>query len=322
MAKNKFEFEASYRLLETKLEELRELSVTLNCDFSHEIANVEKRIAELKADRYRHLTPWEQVLMSRDLERPMTRDYIQLLCSEFVEMHGDRLYGDDPAIVGGVAVFDGRAITVIGHQKGKDTNDNIIHNFGMPRPEGYRKAYRLLRQAEKFGRPVVTFINTPGADPGVGAEERGEAWAISQLLLGLSSLKVPVLSVITGEGGSGGALALTVADRILMLANAVFSVASPETCASILLRDIKRADEMAEALKLNAKALQDLGIIDEIIEEPVQEPLLDSAVFTKALHDTIKKHLDEICAQELSALLDQRYQRLRLIGKYEQIKTD
>jgi len=322
MARNKFEFEASYRLLESKLEELKELSVTLNCDFSNEIANVEKRIAELKAERYKHLTPWEQVLMSRDLERPMTRDYIDLLCSEFIEMHGDRLYGDDPAMVGGVGIFDGRAVTVIGHQKGKDTRDNIIHNFGMPRPEGYRKAYRLLREAEKFGRPVLTFINTPGADPGVGAEERGEAWAISQLLLGLSALKVPVLSIITGEGGSGGALALTVADRILILSNAVFSVASPETCASILLRDVKRADEMAEALKLNSASLKDMGIVDEVIPEPVQEPLLDSPLFVSTLHDTIKKHLDEICAVNLPDLLEKRYQRLRKIGVFTQEDID
>lgn len=322
MAKNKFEFEKSYRLLESKLEELKDLSVTLNCDFSTEIANVENRIAELKTERYKHLTPWEQVLMSRDLERPMTRDYIQLLCSEFIEMHGDRLYGDDPSIVGGVGIFDERVVTVIGHQKGKNTPDNIVHNFGMPRPEGYRKAYRLLRAAEKFGRPVLTFINTPGADPGVGAEERGQAWAISQLLLCLSTLKVPVLSVITGEGGSGGALALTIADRILMLSNAVFSVASPETCASILLRDVKRADEMADALKLNAASLKAMGIIDEVIEEPVQEPLLDSTIFISNLHASIKKHMDEICAENLPELLEKRYQRVRQIGKFDSAKID
>lgn len=320
MTRNKFEFESNYRLLESKLAELRDLSVTLNCDFSNEIAKVEKRIAELKAERYRHLTPWEQVLMSRDLERPMTRDFVELLCTDFVEMHGDRLYGDDPAIVGGIAVFEGRVVTVIGHQKGKDTKENIVHNFGMPRPEGYRKAFRLLKQAEKFSRPVITFINTPGADPGVGAEERGEAWAISQLLMGLSQLQVPVISVITGEGGSGGALALTVADRILMFSNAVFSVASPETCASILLRDVKRADEMAVALKLNAVSLKEMGIIDEIIEEPVMEPLLSSQSFTQSLRYSLKKHLDEICGTEIPDLLEMRYQRLRKIGRFHEVQ--
>lgn len=316
MSKNKFEFETSYRLLETKLQELKELSVTLNCDFSAEIANVERRINEIKQERYKHLTPWEQVLMARDLERPMTRDYIDLLCTDFIEMHGDRLYGDDPAIVGGVGIIDGRAVTVIGHQKGKDTVDNIKHNFGMPRPEGYRKAYRLLQQAEKFGRPVITFINTPGADPGIGAEERGQAWAISQLLLGLSKIEVPVVSLVTGEGGSGGALALAVADRIIMLSNAVFSVASPETCASILLRDVKRADEMAANLKLNAGSLLEMNIVDEVIDEPVNEPLFDSAEFTKSIEDSIKKHLDEVCSQDVHELLELRYDRLRKIGQF------
>jgi len=317
MVKSKFEFEAAYRLLENKLEELKELSLSLNCDFSSEIAKVEQRINDLKAERYKHLTPWEQVLLSRDLERPMTRDYIELLCTDFVELHGDRLYGDDPAVVGGVAIFDGRPVTVIGHQKGKDTPENIRHNFGMPRPEGYRKAYRLLIEAERFDRPVITFVNTPGADPGIGAEERGQAWAISQLLITLSALKVPVVSVITGEGGSGGALAFTVADRILMLSNAIFSVASPETCASILLRDINRADEMASALKLNASSLYELGIIDEIIDEPVHENLLDSQLFITGLSGAIKQNMDEICQQEISQLVTLRYQRLRKIGQFK-----
>jgi acetyl-CoA carboxylase carboxyl transferase subunit alpha len=316
MVKSKFEFESMYRLLETKLEELKELSVSLNCDFGTEIANVERRINELKKERYKHLTPWEQVRLSRDLERPMTRDYIELLCTEFIEMHGDRLFGDDHAIVGGVGLFQSQPVTVIGHQKGKETPDNIKHNFGMPRPEGYRKALRILRQAEKFGRPVLTFINTPGADPGIGAEERGQAWAISQLLLCLSTIKVPVVSVITGEGGSGGALALTGADRILMLSNAVFSVASPETCASILLRDIKRADEMAVALKLNAQSLQEMDIVDEVINEPINEHLFDSPTFIKSLESSIKKHLDEVCSQNIEKLINLRYARLRKIGKF------
>ncbi len=318
MVKNKFEFEATYRLLESKLEELKELSVKLDCDFSNEIANVENRISILKEERYKNLTPWEQVLLSRDLERPMTRDYIQMLFTEFIEFHGDRLFGEDPAIVGGIGIFGGRAVTILGHQKGKETPDNIIHNFGMPHPEGYRKAKRLLLEAEKFKRPVITFINTPGAYPGMQAEERGQAWAISELLMCLSQLKVPVLSVITGEGGSGGALALTIADRILMLSNAVFSVASPETCASILFRDIKRADEMAEVLKLNARSLKEMGIIDEIIEEPSHEPLNESAVFIKTLENSIKKNLDEISSIHIDALLEQRYQRFRLIGKFQE----
>jgi len=318
MANSKFEFESTYQLLEKKLEELKELSISLNCDFSSEIANVERRINELKEERYKHLTPWEQVLLSRDLERPMTRDYIDLLCTEFIELHGDRLYGDDPAIVGGVGIFNGRAVTILGHQKGKDTRDNISHNFGMPRPEGYRKAHRLLKEAEKFNRPVLTFINTPGADPGMGAEERGQAWAISQLLHGLSSIRVPIVSIITGEGGSGGALALTVADRILMLSNAVFSVASPETCASILLRDPKRADEMAQALKLNARSLKEMDIVDEVIDEPSNEHLFNSPVFIKSLEASIKKHLEEVCSQNIQELIELRYARLRKIGRFHE----
>jgi len=318
MANSKFEFESTYQLLEKKLGELKELSISLNCDFSSEIANVERRINELKEERYKHLTPWEQVLLSRDLERPMTRDYIDLLCTEFIELHGDRLYGDDPAIVGGVGIFNGRAVTILGHQKGKDTRDNISHNFGMPRPEGYRKAHRLLKEAEKFNRPVLTFINTPGADPGMGAEERGQAWAISQLLHGLSSIRVPIVSIITGEGGSGGALALTVADRILMLSNAVFSVASPETCASILLRDPKRADEMAQALKLNARSLKEMDIVDEVIDEPSNEHLFNSPVFIKSLEASIKKHLEEVCSQNIQELIELRYARLRKIGRFHE----
>lgn len=316
MVRNQFEFENAYKLLETKLEELQELSASLNCDFSSEIAAVEKRISELKQERYKNLTPWEQVQLSRDLERPMTRDFIDLLFTEFIELHGDRLYGDDPAIVGGIGIFADRPVTVIGHQKGQDTAENIKHNFGMPRPEGYRKAYRLLKEAEKFKRPVITFINTPGADPGLEAEERGQAWAISQLLLCLSNLRVPVVSVIIGEGGSGGALALTIADRILMFSNSVFSVASPETCASILLRDVKRTDEMASALKLNAASLLEMEIVDEVINEPVNTPLLDSEEFIMALDFAIKKHLQEISALTIDDLLAQRYQRLRKIGKF------
>ncbi len=316
MVRNQFEFENAYKLLESKLEELQELSTSLNCDFSSEITTVERKLNELKQERYKNLTPWEQVQLSRDLDRPMTRDFIDLLFTEFIELHGDRLYGDDPAIVGGIGIFADRAITVLGHQKGQDTAENITHNFGMPRPEGYRKAYRLLKEAEKFKRPVITFINTPGADPGLEAEERGQAWAISQLLLCLSNLRVPVVSVIIGEGGSGGALALTIADRILMFSNSVFSVASPETCASILLRDVKRTDEMASALKLNAASLLEMEIVDEVINEPVHTPLLDSEEFIMALDFAIKKHLQEVSALTIDDLLEQRYQRLRKIGKF------
>jgi acetyl-CoA carboxylase carboxyl transferase subunit alpha len=318
MAKNKFEFEAPYLLLESKLEELKKLSVQLDKDFSAEIDSIEKHLDQMMEERFKHLTPWEQVLLARDVDRPMTRDYIKLLCSDFIELHGDRLYGDDPAIIGGIGVVDGRAVTIIGHQKGRNTKENIAHNFGMPRPEGYRKAHRLILEAEKFGRPVLTFINTPGADPGMGAEERGQAWAISELLLTLSSLKVPVVSVVTGEGGSGGALGLSVADRIVMLSNTVFSVASPETCASILLRDAKRSDEMAAALKINAKALYEMGIVDEVIEEPPRQYLFESPAFVESLENSVKRHLNELCSIDVLDLVEQRYQRFRQMGKFNE----
>ncbi|MDD4801745.1 MAG: acetyl-CoA carboxylase carboxyltransferase subunit alpha [Syntrophomonas sp.] len=316
MARNKFEFEEPYLLLESKLEDLKKLSEQLNTDFSEEINHIEKRLDQMMEERYKRLTPWEQVLLARDLDRPMTRDYIRLLCSDFIELHGDRVYGDDLAMVGGIGMMGGRAVTIIGHQKGRNTKENISHNFGMPRPEGYRKAYRLLKQAEKFGRPVLTFINTPGADPGIGAEERGQAWAISEMLCGLSSLRVPIISVVTGEGGSGGALALAVADRIVMLSNTVFSVISPESCASILMRDVKRADEMAGHLKMNAQALYEMRIVDEVIEEPARQYLLDSPDFVEKLKNTINNYLDELGSLEISKLLEQRYSRFRQIGQF------
>lgn len=318
MAKNKFEFESAYLILEAKLEELKKLSHTLNTDVSDDIEQIEKHLDQMMEERYKHLTPWEQVLLARDLDRPMTRDYIDLLCSEFIEMHGDRLFGDDPAIVGGIGLIDGHPVTVIGHQKGKNTKTSIYHNFGMPRPEGYRKAHRLMLEAEKFGRPVLTFINTPGADPGIGAEERGQAWAISESLLCMSSLKVPVIAIVTGEGGSGGALALGVADRVIMLSNTVFSVASPETCASILLRDAKRADEMSGYLKINAASLYEMGIIDEVIEEPARQYLLDSPSFVESLESSIKKYFNELSALDVNELVEKRYQRLRKMGAFKE----
>jgi acetyl-CoA carboxylase carboxyl transferase subunit alpha len=318
MDKNKFEFEAPYLLLESKLEELKKLSVQLDTDFSTEIANIEKRLDKMMEERYRHLTPWEQVLLARDIDRPLTREFISTICSDFIELHGDRLYGDDPAIIGGIGFIDGRAITIIGHQKGKNTKENIANNFGMPRPEGYRKAHRLIMQAEKFGRPVLTFVNTPGADPGIGAEERGQAWAISEMLFSLSSLKVPVVSVVIGEGGSGGALALSVANRIIMLSNTIFSVASPESCASILLRNPKRADEMAAFLKLNAQSLYNMGIVDEVIDEPPRQYLLESEVFVTTLKNSIIKHFNDLCEMDVSQLVKQRYNRFRQIGKFNE----
>ncbi|HEX3011018.1 MAG TPA: acetyl-CoA carboxylase carboxyltransferase subunit alpha, partial [Syntrophomonadaceae bacterium] len=260
MVKRQFDYEQQFQQFQTKLNELKDLAEMTNIDLSDQIKLIEDKMNGLRQEKYKNLTPWEKILLVRSPERPTTRDYLDSLFDEWIELHGDRYYADDLAIIGGIGFFEGQPVTFLGHQRGKDTNDNIKHNFGMPHPEGYRKVERLLLQAEKFKRPVITFVDTQGADPGIGSEERGQAWAISHVLMTLSSLRVPIISVVTGEGGSGGALALAVADRLLMLSNAVFSVVSAEGCASILWKDTQRVEEMAEALKLTADDLYKLGI--------------------------------------------------------------
>ncbi|MDD2585645.1 MAG: acetyl-CoA carboxylase carboxyltransferase subunit alpha, partial [Syntrophomonadaceae bacterium] len=269
MVKRQFDYEQKYQELLTKVKEIKETASTMNFNLEQEFEVVEKKMESIREEKYRHLTPWERILLTRHPERPTTRDYIEFLCEEWIEVHGDRYFGDDAAIIGGIGLFEGCPVTIIGHQKGKNTPDNLKHNFGMPHPEGYRKVERLILQAEKFKRPVITFIDTPGAYPGVGAEERGQAGAISQVLMTMAGLKVPIIAVVTGEGGSGGALALAVADRLLMLSNAVFSVASAEACASIIWKDVERVEEMAAILKITAEDLLELGIIDEILPEPI-----------------------------------------------------
>jgi len=316
MLKRKFDFEEKFQALQTKIDDLRNLALSEGFDLDTQIKSLEKKMEAIKTEKFKNLAPWEKVLLSRHQERPNIRDYIECLLSDWVELHGDRCYGDDQAIIGGIGFFNDIPVTVIGHQKGKNTKENLRCNFGMPNPEGYRKALRLIKQAEKFNRPVLTFIDTPGAYPGIGAEERGQAWAISQLLMNFSVLQVPVVSVITGEGGSGGALALAVADRLYMLSNAVFSVASMEACASILWKDAEKADEMAKILRITAQDLYALQLIDTIIEEPVGGAHKDMA--STALE--IKKHLEQALDQLLSTpreeLLETRKQRLRNIGKF------
>lgn len=314
MLKRQFDYEQKYQSLKQKLCELRNSCNNLDFDLSEEFAAMEKKMDNLRVDKYQQLTPWEKILLVRSPERPTPRDYIQGLCDEWVELHGDRCFGDDRAIIAGIGSFKGIAVTIVGNKKGKDTGENIRNNFGMAHPEGYRKVERLLLQAEKFKRPVLTFIDTAGAYPGVGAEERGQAWAISRVLMTLSTLKVPVVAVVTGEGGSGGALALAVADRLIMFSHAVFSVASSEACASILWRDLEKVEEMATALKITAQDLLRLGIIDEIIEEPAGGTQQDLAGSVKLLGDSIKKHLDELLLMEENEMLNKRYHRLRNIG--------
>ncbi|MBX3069414.1 MAG: acetyl-CoA carboxylase carboxyltransferase subunit alpha [Thermomicrobiales bacterium] len=268
------------------------------------------------------LTPWDRVKLARHQSRPHSLDYINVLFTGFIELHGDRLFGDDPAIVGGLARFGDRTIVVIGHQKGGDTRENIRRNFGMVRPEGYRKAERLMRHAEKFGIPVVTFIDTPGAEPGIGSEERGQGTAIAESLLTMAGLKTPIVAVIIGEGGSGGALAIGMADRMLMLENAVYAVASPEACAAILWKDAGKAPQAAETMRITAEDLLSFGIVDEVIPELV--PAHENTHGTiSAVGDAVQRALDELMEvvdqpSGLDRLMEQRYERFRRIGVWSE----
>ncbi|MGO9481244.1 MAG: acetyl-CoA carboxylase carboxyltransferase subunit alpha, partial [Candidatus Kryptoniota bacterium] len=267
MTKQILEFEKPIIELEQKIEEMRKLSDHL--DIEDEIKKLESRVSELRTNIYSNLTRWQRVQLARHPERPYTLDYINLMTTDFIEIHGDRYFGDDHAIVGGFAKLDGKSVMIIGHQKGRDTKSNIYRNFGMPNPEGYRKALRLMRLAEKFDKPVVTLLDTPGAYPGIEAEERGQAEAIARNLFEMAQLRVPIVVVIIGEGASGGALGLGVGDRILMLENAWYSVIAPESCSSILWKTWDYKEQAAEALRLTAKDLLEQKIIDMIVPEPV-----------------------------------------------------
>ncbi|MCR4400720.1 MAG: acetyl-CoA carboxylase carboxyltransferase subunit alpha [Syntrophomonadaceae bacterium] len=312
------DFEKDYLELRERLDALKDMAREKALDLGDEIASLEAKVAALKEQRYRSLTAWQKVQIARHIERPTTRDFIDALCEDFVELHGDRCFGDDAAIVGGLARFEGRPVTVVGHLKGRDTAENLQRHFGMPHPEGYRKALRLMKQAEKFGRPVICFIDTPGAYPGTGAEERGQGWAISQSLMQMALLRVPTVSIVIGEGGSGGALALGVADRVLMLSYAVYSVISPEGCASILWKDSRRAEQMAESLKLTAADLLALGIIDEVVEEPLEGAHRAPQQTFAAVRERLRWHLHDLEGLEATRRVELRYQRLRRIGAFEE----
>jgi acetyl-CoA carboxylase carboxyl transferase subunit alpha len=262
------------------------------------------------------LTPWDRVQMARHPQRPHTLDYIAALCEDFTELHGDRRFGDDAAIVGGLATFAERTVMVIGHQKGSDTRENVRRNFGMPHPEGYRKAQRLMRQAEKFGVPLICFVDTPAADPKKESEERGQGNAIAESILVMTNLRTPIVAAVIGEGGSGGALAISVADRILMQENTIYSVASPEATASILWRDSAKAPDAARALKLTAQDLFELRIIDEVVPEPGGGAHLSPLDAITVLGDRIRAHLDAISRSDIPTLLKQRYQKYRVIGQF------
>jgi len=316
------DWEKQLNQLESKIKELREFSGENDLDLSQEISLLESKARRIKKNLYKNLSPWQKVKLARHMERPTTLDYIEMICSEFVELRGDRYFGDDPALVGGIGRINNRTVTIIGHQKGRNTKENIARNFGMPHPEGYRKALRLMEQAEKFNRPIINFIDTPGAYPGIGAEERGQAEAIAKNLREMMGLKVPIIVVVTGEGGSGGALALGVGDYVYMLEHAVYSVISPEGCASILWKDASKAEQAAESLRLTAQNMLDCGIIDRIIEEPEGGCHRDWMLAGKKLKGVLQEGLNLSQNLSVEELLSRRWERIRNIGEWETGKVD
>ncbi|WP_310463545.1 acetyl-CoA carboxylase carboxyltransferase subunit alpha [Sphaerotilus sp.] len=322
MSKKHFlEFEHPIAELETKIEELRYVQNESAVDISEEIDRLSKKSLQLAKDIYSSLSPWQVTQIARHAQRPYTLDYVNEIFTDFQELHGDRSFADDQSIVGGLARFNGRACMVLGHQKGRDTKERAARNFGMARPEGYRKALRLMKVAEKFGLPVFTFVDTPGAYPGIGAEERGQSEAIGRNIFEMAQLEVPIITTIIGEGGSGGALAISVADQVLMLQFSVYSVISPEGCASILWKTAERASDAADALGITAHRLKALGLIDKIVSEPVGGAHRDhkqmAAYLKRALNDALRQVVD----LPTKELLDHRYNRLRSYGRYTDTKA-
>jgi len=311
------EFEKPAVELERELEKLRTKSASQNIDMSAEISMMEAKLAETRARIYENLTPWQRVQIARHTQRPFMLDYVSLAFTEFRELHGDRHIGDDASMPGGFARIGGRRVVVIGHQKGRDTKENLKRNFGSAHPEGYRKAMRLMKIAEKFGLPIITLIDTPGAFPGIGAEERNIAEAIAYNLREMMLLKVPVIAVVLGEGGSGGALGIGVADRVIMLENAYYSVISPEGCAAILWKHRKHAPEAAEAMKLVAPDLMKLGLIDDVIPEPTGGAHHDHQATAAAFQEVVLRHLEQLKALSTEALLDARYAKFRAFGDWQ-----
>lgn len=313
------DFEKPIRDLKEKIEELRTFTEEKEIDLSDEIEKLEKRLHALEENIYGNLKPWQRVQIARHGERPTTLDYIEQMFSDFLEMHGDRLYGDDEAIVAGIAKYKGQPVTVIGHQRGKDTKENIRRNFGMPHPEGYRKALRLMKQAEKFHRPVICFIDTKGAYPGKAAEERGQSEAIARNLLEMAGLKVPIVCIVIGEGGSGGALALGVGDRIHMLENSTYSVISPEGAAALLWKDASQAQRAAETMKITAPDLKELQIIDDIIPEVRGGAHRNVAEQAEAIDQVLEKSLKQLSSLTTEELLNKRYEKYKKIGEFSHV---
>lgn len=312
------EFEQPIADLEQKIDALRFVSDDSAVDIADEISTLRAKSEALIRQTYAKLTPWQVAQVARHGQRPYTLDYVGSVFSDFHELHGDRHYGDDPSIVGGLARLEGQSVMVIGHQKGRDTKERGLRNFGMSRPEGYRKALRLMKLAEKFGLPIFTLVDTPGAYPGVGAEERGQSEAIGRNLFEMAELKVPLIATIIGEGGSGGALALAVGDSVMMLEFAVYSVISPEGCASILYKSAEKAPQAAESMGITAQRLQELGLVDRVVPEPVGGAHRDPAGMAETLRNELSEALRQLSAMSRADLLDRRYQRLMAYGKFKE----
>ena len=320
MAVNFLDFEQPIAELEAKIEELGHVTSDSEVNIQDEISRLQAKSRQLTTTIFSQLTPWQITQLARHPQRPYTLDYINLICTDFNELHGDRMFGDDLAIVGGMARLEGRPVMVIGQQKGRDTKERVRRNYGMPKPEGYRKALRLMRMAERFGMPVVTFIDTPGAYPGVSSEERGQSEAIARNLFEMATLRVPIVSIVIGEGGSGGALAIGVCDRLVMLQYSVYSVISPEGCASILWKSADKKEAAADAMGLTAERLSQLKLVDEVLKEPLGGAHRNAEAVAATVKAALLRHLDTLCALTPEALLVTREKRLMNFGVYTDVK--
>jgi acetyl-CoA carboxylase carboxyl transferase subunit alpha len=310
------DFEKPILDLERRIQDARALADEGNASAQEEVRRLEKKVDKLRQEIYSKLTRWQRVKLARHPRRPYTLDYLKILAPDFVELHGDRRFADDPAIVGGLAIVDGLPLVIVGHQKGRDTKENIYRNFGMANPEGYRKALRLMRLAANFGIPILTLVDTPGAYPGLGAEERGQSEALARNILEMAHLPVPIVTVVIGEGGSGGALAIAVGDVVMMLENSIYSVITPEGCAAILWKDASKAEQAAEALKLTALDLLDLKVIDEVIPEPVGGAHRDPDESARRVQEAVLRHIRALIGLPAQELLDRRLEKYMRMGVY------
>jgi acetyl-CoA carboxylase carboxyl transferase subunit alpha len=312
------DFEQPIAELEAKIEELRFVGDDSEVNINEEVARLRAKSEALSRNIFAKLSAWQIAQVARHPMRPYTQDYLDLIAPDFQELHGDRMYADDPAIIGGVGRIDGRPVMFIGHQKGRDTKERVRRNYGMPKPEGYRKAQRLMRLAEKFSLPIVTLIDTPGAYPGIGAEERGQSEAIAYSLYLMAGLRTPIISVVIGEGGSGGALAIGVGDRLLMLQYSIYSVISPEGCASILWKSAEKAREAAEAMRITAASLNDFGLVDEVLAEPLGGAHRNPAGAAEVIRNALLRYLDELEQLSTEQLIEERQQRLAGFGQFKE----